>query len=525
MTAGTAGQLRLAELIASLSLALDLGLGQPLEYFLRSALLAVRLGETLKLPEEDLTNLYYVALLRHAGCTAESHTGAALFGDDVLFYSWMLFVEQGSPSEVIRAMTRNVGQGEPLLRRAAMVGRALASMPRKTREVFASHCEVAQGMAERMGLNAAIREALGQMFERWDGRGVPQGIKGEAIAPIARIVLLAADAELFHRLYGAEGVVVVLRQRAGGAHDPALVTHFCQVASRILDERRDISMWDEVLAAEPGPRPVVSAAQFDAAASAIGDFVDLKSPYLSSHSAGVGNLAGAAALRCRLPADDVTAVRRAGFVHDLGRIGISSGIWQKPSPLTAEEWERVRLHPYYTERVLNRPQALSGLGALSALHHERLDGSGYHRGLPAGMLSPAARILAAADVYQAMTEPRPYRPALPADGAADQLRREVRAGRLDGEAADAVLVAAGHRVRRARPERPAGLSDREVAVLRLLARGLSNREIARELSVSPRTIQHHVEHIFDKTGVSTRVSATFYAMRHHLLVDTNLAEK
>jgi HD-GYP domain-containing protein (c-di-GMP phosphodiesterase class II) len=525
MTGGTGSQLRLAELIASLSLALDLGLGQPLEYFLRSALLAVRLGDTLKLSEPDLADLYYLALLRHAGCTAESHTGAALFGDDVAFYAWMLLVEQGSPAEIVQALTNNVGRGEPPRRRTAMINRALASMPEKTREVFTSHCEVAQGMAARLGLNSVVRDGLGQMFERWDGHGVPAGLKGEAIALPARIVLLAADAELYHRLGGTEGAVAVMRQRAGGAHDPALVEHFCQVAPHILHERRDGSMWDEVLAAEPGPRPVVSAAQFDAAARAIGDFVDLKSPYLSSHSAGVGDLAGAAALRCGLPAADVTAIRRAGFVQDLGRIGISSGIWQKPGPLTAEEWERVRLHPYYTERVLSRPQALSGLGMLAALHHERLDGSGYHRGMPAGMLSPGARILAAADAYQAMTEARPHRPALSADAAADQLRRDVRAGRLDGEAADAVLAAAGHRVRRKSPDRPAGLSDREVAVLRLVARGLSNREIARELSVSPRTIQHHVEHIFDKTGVSTRVSATFYAMQHHLLADTDLAEK
>jgi HD-GYP domain-containing protein (c-di-GMP phosphodiesterase class II) len=405
------------------------------------------------------------------------------------------------------------------------VGRALALMPQKIREVHVAHCEVAQGMADRLGFGPAVREGLGQMFERWDGRGLPAGIKGEAISQSVRIVQLAADAELFHRLGGVDGAIAAVRQRAGGAHYPPLVAHFCQVAPRILAEHRDGSMWDEVLAAEPGSRPVVSAAQFDEATRAIGDFVDLKSPYLSGHSGGVGDLAGAAAVQCRLAADDVAAVRRAGFVHDLGRIGISAATWQKPGPLTAEEWERVRLHPYYTERVLRRPQALAGLGLLAASHHERLDGSGYHRGVPASMLSPGARILAAADAYQAMTEPRPHRPALSADSAADQVRREVRAGRLDGEAVDAVLMAAGHRVRRKRPDRPAGLSDREVEVLRLVARGLSNREIAHELSVSPRTIQHHVEHIFDKTGVSTRTSATFFAMQNHLLTDTDRAER
>ena len=181
--------------------------------------------------------------------------------------------------------------------------------------------------------------------------------------------------------------------------------------------------------------------------------------------------------------------------------------------------------PYYTERVLARSPALGKLGALAALHHERLDGSGYLRGTPASLLPVGARILAAADVYQALTEPRPHRPALAPDAAAEVVRGEVRRGRLDGASAEAVLASAGHRARAARRGWPAGLSEREVEVLRLLARGHANRQIAARLSVSPRTVDHHVEHIFDKVGCSTRAAATFFAMQHDLLADQADTEK
>lgn len=517
--------LRLAELIASLSLALDLAQGQPLEYFLRACLAAVRLGEELGLSERELADIYYLALLRHAGCTAESHSIATIFGSDIAANTWVLGLDMGRPQEIMTAIVRNTGQGEAPWARTRRIASAMVAMPRKSREVYAAHCEVAQGIAARIGFGPTVHQALGQMFERWDGKGGPVGIKGEAITPAVRIVQLAADAALYHRLGGVEGAVAVTRQRASGAHDPALVERFCRVAPTILRDYGGASMWETVLAAEPGPRPIVGEDQLDEAARALGDAVDLKTPFLSGHSHGVSTLAGAAAERCGLAVADVVAIRRAGYLHDLGRIGISSGIWQKAGPLTDDEWERVRLHPYYTERVLSRPKALAGLGALAALHHERLDGSGYHRGIPAALLTAGARILAAADVYQALTEERAHRSVWPPDRAAEELRREVRSGRLDGEAVRGVLAAAGHHTRSTRRAWPADLSDREVVVLRLVARGLANREIARQLSVSPRTIEHHIEHIFDKTALTTRASLTFFALQYNLLSDSALAEK
>ncbi len=201
---------------------------------------------------------------------------------------------------------------------------------------------------------------------------------------------------------------------------------------------------------------------------------------------------------------------------------MSNAIWDKRGPLAAGEWERVRLEPYVTERMLRQSDALAPLAAIAVQHRERLDGSGYPRALSGAAISQPARILGAADAYQAMREPRPHRAPRSAEEAAAELRAEVKAGRLDGDAAEAVLGAAGHRVSRRR-EGPAGLTQREVEVLRLLARGLSNKEIAQRLVISPKTVGNHVEHIYAKIGASTRAAAGLFAMRHGLLPEEEFA--
>jgi HD-GYP domain-containing protein (c-di-GMP phosphodiesterase class II) len=216
------------------------------------------------------------------------------------------------------------------------------------------------------------------------------------------------------------------------------------------------------------------------------------------------------------PAQDVRTLRRAALVHGFGRLGVSNAIWDKRGPLGAGEWERVRMHPYLTERMLRQSPALSSLGAIAAQLRERLDGSGYPGGLSGAAISRPARLLAAADAYQAMRAPRPHRAALSADAAGAELRADVRAGRLDGEAVRAVLAAAGHRVSRRR-EGPDGLTAREVEVLRLAARGLTNKDIAGVLVISPKTVANHIQHIYTKIGVTSRAMAGLYAVRHGLL--------
>ena len=309
---------------------------------------------------------------------------------------------------------------------------------------------------------------------------------------------------------------------AASSSIPALAALVYTEAEEILVGLDSVVTWDAVIEAEPALAVVLSEAQFDAALEAIANFVDLKSPYMLGHSAAVADLAAEAAKELGLAEEDVRTLRRAGLVHDFGRLGVSNAIWDKRGPLGAGEWERVRTHPYLTERMLHGSAALAPLGAIAVQQRERLDGSGYPRGLRGNAISRPARILAVADAYQAMREPRPHRAQRTGDEAAAELRADVKAGRLDAAATDAVLGAAGHRVPRRR-EGPAGLTAREVEVLKLLAQGLSNKEIAARLVISPKTAGNHIEHIYAKIDASSRATASLFAVQHGLLPEEHFA--
>jgi HD-GYP domain-containing protein (c-di-GMP phosphodiesterase class II) len=491
---------RLAEVVAALSLATDLGMGQPLQHALRTCVIATRLADAAGLAPAELPVTYYTGLLRYLGCTADAGLMSAFTVDEIAARAAFAAVDPGSTRAQVGWMVRQAGGSLPRL------ARGLAQSPR---EIYATSCEVARRLAERLGLSQDVQRALVHAFERWDGKGLPAGLRGEAISAASRAVAIARDAAVFHRLGGVDAAVEVVRARSGAAYDPVLAAVFCRGAADLTAEPE--SLWDAALAAEPPPRRHLSDEGLDSTCRAIADFADIKSPWTLGHSIGVAELAEAAAWRLGL---DALTLRRAALVHDLGRVGVPNAIWDRPGPLTADERERVRLHPYLTERVLAHAPALAPLAATAGRHHERLDGSGYHRGCDAASLDPAARVLAAADVYHALTEPRPHRP--PRADAAETLADEVRAGRLDADAAEAVLAAAGHREHVERP-RPAGLTEREVEVLRLLARGHTNRAIARELGISAKTAGHHVEHIYAKTGCSTRAGASLFAAEHDLL--------
>ena len=266
----------------------------------------------------------------------------------------------------------------------------------------------------------------------------------------------------------------------------------------------------------------LSEAQLDSALTAIANFVDLKSPFTLGHSVAVADLAGEAGHRLGLPRQEALVLRRAGLVHGFGRLGVSNAIWDRPGPLSAGEWERIRMYPYLTERMLHQSAALAPLGEMAVQHRERLDGSGYPRGLSGGAISRPARVLGAADAYQSMREPRPHRPARPAGEAAAEMQAAVRTGRLDGAAVDAVLEAAGHRLPRRR-EAPSGLTAREIEVLILLARGMSNKQIAERLVITPKTAGNHVEHIYAKIDASNRAAAAMFAVQHGLLPEEKTA--
>jgi HD-GYP domain-containing protein (c-di-GMP phosphodiesterase class II) len=485
-------RVRLTELIAMISLGTDLGMGQPMEHQLRQTLIALRLADRLGLDEASRRVVYYVSLVAWVGCHVDAYEQAKWFGDDLALKAGTRGLDMASLS------TRFAGDGL------------------RPREAIENHWLATNELATALGLGREVRDALAQTFERWDGKGVPAEARGEEILLPARLVNLADVVAIFHRTGGVDAAVAVARERSGTQFDPALVDAFCADARRVLEGIDVVTAWPAVVDADPASEVALSDEALESALEAIADFADLKSPWTIGHSRGVADLASAAARTYGLPDDDARLVRQAGLVHDLGRLGVSNAIWDKPGPLTAPELERVRLHPYLTERMLASSPALAALGAIAVQHHERLDGSGYPRGLAGDALTPAGRILAAADAYQAMTQPRPHRDARTPAEAAAEVRRDVGRALLDGDAVEAVLGAAGHRVRHRR-ERPGGLTSREIEVLRLLVRGLSNREIAEELVISPKTAGSHVEHIYSKLGVSNRAQASLFAMRHGLI--------
>jgi HD-GYP domain-containing protein (c-di-GMP phosphodiesterase class II) len=506
---------RLAELIAALSLGIDLGLGQPMEHILRECVLALELSERFGLGERERLVVYYVALVAWVGCHADSYEQARWFGDDIsaradVYNADLVGIDKA------RFVMRHVGAGQSPARRALTALEFVMSGRSAMESMHGTHCLIAGELARRLGLGDPVREALLQVFERWDGKGDPGSLAGEAISQPVRLVALADVVEVFHRHGGTDAAVAVARRRSGTQFDPAVVECFCDGAGELLAPLADTTSWDAVIEAQPGLQSTLSNAELDAALEAIADFADLKSPYTMGHSRAVADLAAQAGRISRVSEGELSRLRRAGLVHDLGRLGVSNAIWDKRGTLTAVERERVRLHPYLTERILSASPRLAPLGALAAQHHERLDGSGYPRGLTASTLSRPARLLAAADVYQAMTEPRPYREARTPAEAAKELRAQARQGTLDADAVDAVLRAAGHESIR-RTDRPAGLTAREVEILRLLARGLVNKEIARRLQITPKTVSNHVEHIYAKIGVSSRAAAGLFATEHGIL--------
>lgn len=503
---------RLAELMASLSLATDIGLGANWENAERSVLFAVPLAELAGLTEEQVRDAFYLSLLKTVGCIGDDDFGPLTFGEDS--GKWIAHLGGASTAEALGALARNVARELPAPQRIARVVRAvtrLAGMPAISR----GHCEVGRLLGDRFSLPQGVLRGLTQIFERWDGKGAPAKLKGEAIDVAVRVVQVAGDAQAAHLLLGDDGTIALLNRRSGRGYDPKVVELFTRNARDLFHRLGVSSVHEAVLQSEPGPALRLSGEKLETAVRAMGEYADMKSRYTRGHSAGVAALAVAAANRLGLP--DGIALGRAGHLHDLGRVGVTLAVWDKPGTLTETEWERVRMHTYFTERVLARLSSLGPVATIAALAHERLDGSGYHRRLPPGAIAMAARVLAAGDAYHAMTEPRPHRAALTADRAADLLSADAVAGRLDHDAVRAVLAAAGRAASDHPPARVARLTEREISVLRLLARGLTNKEIASSLDISVKTAGHHVQHIFEKTGVTTRAAAGLFAMQNGVL--------
>jgi HD-GYP domain-containing protein (c-di-GMP phosphodiesterase class II) len=429
--------IRLSELVSALSHALDVTGGQPMGHAERTCLIGQRLADAVGLESAQRSSLFYALLLKDAGCSTTAARIATTFGtDDQQVKRDSRLIDLHRPRTTLGYLRRNVAPGAPLLQRAHHL-RAVVAMSRGgVDELERMRCERGADIARGIGLDEEAAAAITQLFEHWDGNGHPGERAGEQISLLARMACLSQTMEVFWQSGGAAAACDVARARRGTWFDPALVD--------AVDElERDVCFWaslerPDVQAVEPADRVLrADEARLDRVAEAFAGIVDAKSPFTARHCEGVAEIADGIAATMDL--DDVTRrlLRRAALLHDLGKLGVSNRILDKPGPLTDGEWGAVRRHPRLSMIILRAVPALASVGRLSATHHERLDGSGYPYGLTASELKLPDRILQVADVTDALTAERPYRQALSPDEGLAIMRYDA-GKRLDADAFAAV---------------------------------------------------------------------------------------
>ncbi len=410
-------QLRMSDLISALSYALDLTEGQPMGHAVKTCLLAMRLADVLQMPVEQKSDLYYATLLKDAGCSSNAARMYDILGGDerkakqeVKSTDWTRVSFDG-----LEYLLRNVMPGRSRLERVFAIASVATNREAQTRELINMRCDRGAQIAKKVGFSEATTSAIYNLDEHWNGKGFPEGRKGKDIPLFARIMNLCQTLDVFVTLNGVSDAFQVLRDRSGTWFDPDLVRAAGELEKdqelwRLIVEDR---VRDEVIDLEPlSVSQFVDEAKLDNVCEAFANVIDIKSPYTHSHSRGVTSVAVAICGRLGLPEDQVTLVRRAALLHDIGKLSVPNNILDKPGKLTAVEWETVRLHPYYTQRILERIRGFQHLAFVASSHHERLDGSGYFRNLRSTQIPPAARAIAVADVYDALSSKRPYRGAL-----------------------------------------------------------------------------------------------------------------
>lgn len=517
--------IRTSDVLGALSLASDLAVGLPAEHGLRSCLIAMRLVQRLSLPAWEQITVYYTSLLMDAGCTAwTSQIAKRMLTDEIVARRELVFhTDIRNPLRVFGWMWHFIAPDAPLAKRASRLVDFATRGSGVFREGFQNTCDVARDLAARLGMPEDVQLALLSVFEQWDGGGFPRGLQGQNIPLACRIVYLAAFFEVFHASGGREGAIELIRRGRGLAFDPEVVDALLAVANEeafweALENGEE--HWPTVMSLEPENRlRWISEEQLTDAAVALADFADMKSAYSLGHSRRVAATAEAIARRLRL-SEDVVDVRRAALTHDLGLVAVPSFVLDKPqSKLTRAEWEQMRLHPYHGERILSNVPALRRAAELVGAHHERVDGQGFPRGLKERQIPVAAQVIAVSDRFDELTHDAPDRSALSPEDALNVMEQEIGSA-FSGGVFEPLREELGFMQRASTPPRrewPGGLTDREVEVLQLAARGLSRRETAQKLYVSESTVRTHLEHIYAKIGVSSRASATLFAVEHELL--------
>ena len=527
LTSPEGNAIRTADVLGAFSLASDLATGLHMEHGARACYIGMHIAQEMELSLDQRTDLYYAELLKDAGCTAyTSQLAGSWMADELAAKRDLAFFRNvRNPVDVFSWLLQYVAQGASFPTRATHIMDFLVKGRSFMKEGFESTCQVAGRIAQRLGMPQTVQDALVQVFEQWDGHGMPYGIKSDAIPIISRIVLVTSFLEVFHRVDGRDATKQVALARRGKAFDPSVVDAFLSVAQKEsfwtgLEQER---VWDTVLSMEPEQSPLqyMTAGKLTDVALALADYADLKSPFQTGRSRRVADLAELIARRMGLPEPETARIYLAALVHDIGIVAVPSFVLNKsPDTLTEAEREQVRLHPYHSERILSKVPALGPIVPLVAAHHEQMDGHGYFRGIRGSQIPLGARIIAVADQFDQLTHDAPEHPAMGLEVALDLMTNDVGSG-LWPEAFQALVEELGGAARPSAKARhsqwPAGLTDREVEVLRLAAKGLSRRQIGGRLFVTEGTIRSHLEHIYGKIGVSTRSTASLFAMEHGLL--------
>jgi HD-GYP domain-containing protein (c-di-GMP phosphodiesterase class II) len=442
---GGAGQVRQSEVIAALSHALDMTEGHPGGQAERTCLIGMRLAHELQLDAEDRYALYYALLLKDVGCSSSAARMCELFGtDDIALKTHGKLVDWTKPVQVARYASQHVPPGGRIARAQRTLS-VLRSLVAEGKAIVETRCDRGAAIVRSLGFPDASADAVWALDEYWDGRGQPTGMAGEDIPLLARIACLSQTAEVFFATHGLAAAQEMVRERSGRWFDPRVAEAFLAIGpgDRLWADLVSDDVARLVLELEPADRVLVlDEAGIDNVCEAFADVIDAKSPFTARHSRGVATYAGLIGRTLGFTDEDLRELHRAGLLHDIGKLGIPNTILDKPAKLSDDEFARMRLHPAFTEAILAGIPAFAGFAAVAAAHHERLDGSGYHRGVPAGDLPVSARALAVADVFEALTADRPYRGPMDPDEALAICRRDAGT-HLDPTCVDALATGIG----------------------------------------------------------------------------------
>ncbi len=501
---------RLASVIGALSIATDHGAGQPAGVAMGAAVIAVRLGRKKGLSTSDLKALYFGTTLAFIGCTSTSTDVSELaFGEDNQAAYAMSLCDWRDPVALRKSLEDNFNPAVSEAEKQTFID-AICEGIDVIPTLTVHHCAQAELLSAELPVPAQTAVLLRHRYGRWDGNY--PGPAGAEVPEISRLCTLAITVELFRRTGGIPACIETLGQRRGGQFDPDLCDLFLNDPEEIFSSMNVSSALDLYLAEEPGEPIYIGPAQRTEIAENFSDFVDQKSGWMLGHSRAVASLALRVATELNMPQEERQKVYLAGLLHDIGRAAVPNRVWEKNGELTSSERREAERHSFHTESILAETEIFADLVAIADSVHERQDASGYHR---RGRLEDvAASCLAVADVYCALINRRSWRKAYTPDDAADKMLDEVTQGRFPSQAVQALLKVCGHDKQAANIVYPAGLTSREIDILRCLISGMGNNQIADDLGISPKTAENHLTQIYRKTKTSGRTQAALFAMKH-----------